>query len=34
MSHGNVSEWMLDVYKSRLPGDQVTAPDLQTGDPE
>jgi formylglycine-generating enzyme required for sulfatase activity/serine/threonine protein kinase len=32
--HGNVSEWMLDVYKSRLPGDQVTAPDLQTGDPD
>lgn len=30
--HGNVSEWVLDAYKSRLPGDSVTAPALQPGE--
>ncbi len=30
--HGNVNEWVLDAYKSRLPGGTVTAPALQAGD--
>ncbi|HVU37513.1 MAG TPA: SUMF1/EgtB/PvdO family nonheme iron enzyme, partial [Opitutales bacterium] len=30
--HGNVAEWVLDAYKSRLPGDTVTAPAMQAGD--
>ncbi len=30
--HGNVGEWVLDAYKSRLPGDTVNSPALQTGD--
>ncbi len=30
--HGNVAEWVLDAYKSRLPGGEVTAPALQAGD--
>jgi formylglycine-generating enzyme required for sulfatase activity len=30
--HGNVSEWVLDAYKSRLPGEAITAPGLQAGD--
>lgn len=30
--HGNVNEWVLDAYKSRLPGGNITAPALQAGD--
>ncbi len=29
--HGNVAEWVLDVYRSTLPGGTVTAPALVTG---
>jgi formylglycine-generating enzyme required for sulfatase activity/serine/threonine protein kinase len=32
--HGNVSEWVLDVYKSRLPGGTITDPAPATGDPD
>jgi len=30
--HGNVNEWVLDAYKSRLPGGTIAAPALQAGD--
>ncbi len=30
--HGNVREWVLDAYRSRLPGGDVTAPALAAGD--
>jgi len=30
--HGNVREWMLDAFKARLPGGEVTAPGLVKGD--
>ena len=30
--HGNVREWVLDAYRSRLPGGEITAPALQDGD--
>jgi formylglycine-generating enzyme required for sulfatase activity len=29
--HGNVREWVLDAYKARLPGGEVTAPALENG---
>ena len=30
--HGNVRQWVLDAYKARLPGGDITAPALAKGD--